>query len=310
LVGISKDRTAQRLAHPAWGVLDEGTDARSVGLRRKLDACRENHPRHTTVLLALIRQLYDLEDRAKLWTPPQRLELRQRESVRVPNQIRVYLDGPELERLLPKSDLAEAVGYLKNNWDALLLYTTDGRFPIDNNETEHLMKQVRAPTRSGWSGPQELAAHRQLGGGRSGGELDDDHQHGGPQRPGRWELSQRRVGPNAGRLHGLGIVASRSLERTASRGGAELSGRRTSRCRRPPPRPTRPPRSPPPADKQEGVAGWGVKHPRAETPRATHRSFQEPSALRYLHVAALSTRHSVARASAIPSIAKRTSNRV
>lgn len=125
--------------------------------RRKLDECRENHPRHTTVLLALIRQLYDLEDRAKLWTPAQRLELRQRESVRVLNQIRAYLEGPALERLLPKSDLAEAIGYLKNNWDALWLYTTDGRLPIDNNETEHLMKQI-ATGRKNWLG------HRRFGG--------------------------------------------------------------------------------------------------------------------------------------------------
>lgn len=117
--------------------------------RRKLHECRLNHPRHTTVLLALVRQLYDLEDRAKLWSVDARLELRQREALRVLTQIRAYIDGPELERLLPKSDLAEAIGYLKNNWDALLLYTTDGRLPIDNNETEHLMKQI-ATGRKNW----------------------------------------------------------------------------------------------------------------------------------------------------------------
>ena len=125
--------------------------------RRKLDECRENHPRHTTVLLALIRELYDLEDRAKLWTPQQRLELRQRESVRALDQIREYLDGPQLERLLPKSDLAEAIGYLNNNWNALLLYTTDGRLPIDNNETEYLMKQI-ATGRKNWLHIGSLAA--------------------------------------------------------------------------------------------------------------------------------------------------------
>ncbi len=124
---------------------------------RKLDECRENHPRHTTVLLALIRQLYDLEDGAKLWSAEQRLELRRREAVRVLQQIREYLDGPPLERLLPKSDLAEAIGYLKNNWDALLLYTTDGRLPIDNNETEHLMKQI-ATGRKNWMHIGSLAA--------------------------------------------------------------------------------------------------------------------------------------------------------
>jgi len=100
--------------------------------RRKLDECRVGQARHSTVLLSLSRQLYDLEDRAKLWSAQRRGELRQRESLRVLKQIRAYLDGPSLERLLPKSDFAKAIGYLKNNWDALLLYTTDGRFPIDN----------------------------------------------------------------------------------------------------------------------------------------------------------------------------------
>jgi len=117
--------------------------------RRKFNECRASQPRHSPVLLSLIRQLYDLEDRAKLWTAERRGELRQRESLRVLKQIREYMDGPPLERLLPKSDFAKAVGYIKNNWDALLLYTTDGRFPIDNNETEHLMKQI-ATGRKNW----------------------------------------------------------------------------------------------------------------------------------------------------------------
>ena len=112
------------------------------------------------MLLALVRQLYDLEERAKLWTISERLELRQRESLHVLGQIRAYIDSPQLERLLPKSDLAEAIGYLRNNWDALLLYTTDGRLPIDNNETEHLMKQI-ATGRKNWLHIGSVAAgHR------------------------------------------------------------------------------------------------------------------------------------------------------
>lgn len=125
--------------------------------RRKLDECRVNHPRHTTVLLALIQQLFDLETRAQSWSPAERLELRERESLRVLQQIRDYLDGPASERLLPKSDLAKALGYLKNHWDALLLYTIDGRLPIDNNETEQLMKQI-ATGRKNWLHVGSLAA--------------------------------------------------------------------------------------------------------------------------------------------------------
>jgi transposase len=117
--------------------------------RRKLHECRKNHPRHATVLLGLIRQLYDLEDRAKMWSAEERLALRQSESLRVLQHIREYLDGPELARVLPKSDLAQAVGYLRNHWDALLVYTTDGRMPIDNNDVEQLMKQI-ALGRKNW----------------------------------------------------------------------------------------------------------------------------------------------------------------
>jgi transposase len=125
--------------------------------RRKLYECRTNHPRHTTVLLALVRQLYDLEERAAAWTAAQRLALRQTEALPVLQQMRAYLDGPAGDRLLPKSDLAEATGYLKNHWDALLLYTTDGRLPIDNNLTEQLMKQI-ATGRKNWLHVGSVAA--------------------------------------------------------------------------------------------------------------------------------------------------------
>jgi len=51
--------------------------------------------------------------------------------------------------VLPKSKFAEALGYLRNHWDPLRLYLTDGRMPMDNNETEQLMKQV-AVGRKNW----------------------------------------------------------------------------------------------------------------------------------------------------------------
>ena len=67
------------------------------------------------------------------------------------NRIRAYLDNAAVAvpRVLPKSDLATAVGYIRNNWDALLVYTTKGSIPIDNNDVEQLMKQV-ALGRKNW----------------------------------------------------------------------------------------------------------------------------------------------------------------
>ena len=46
---------------------------------------------------------------------------------------------------------------MKNHWEALLLYTTDGRLPIDNNETEQLMKQI-ATGRKNWLHVGSVAA--------------------------------------------------------------------------------------------------------------------------------------------------------
>lgn len=125
--------------------------------RRKFDACRMNHPQVAPKVLAFLRELYDLETRAKLWSIEHRLELRQNQSLRVLEQLRTYLAGPASERLLPKSDLADAIRYVQNNWDALVQFTSNGQLPIDNNECEQLMKQI-ATGRKNWLHVGSVAA--------------------------------------------------------------------------------------------------------------------------------------------------------
>lgn len=119
--------------------------------RRKFDECSANHVRQCPTILALIQLLYDVETRAKECTPERRADLRQQDSQRILQQLRAYLDGPEmaLPVVLPKSKLAQAANYVKNNWAALSLFVSDGRIPFDNNETEQLMKQV-ATGRKNW----------------------------------------------------------------------------------------------------------------------------------------------------------------
>ncbi len=125
--------------------------------RRKFDAYRMNHPQVAPKVLAFLRELYDLETRAKLRSTEQRLELRQNQSLRVLEQVRTYLAGPASERLLPKSDLADAIRYVQNNWDALIQFTRNGQLPIDNNECEQLMKQI-ATGRKNWLHVGSVAA--------------------------------------------------------------------------------------------------------------------------------------------------------
>lgn len=117
--------------------------------RRKVFDGRSSHPQLAPLFLALIRQLYDIEDRARELSVADRLALRQREAAPLLNRIRTLLDGDECSRVLPKSVFAEALGYMRNHWRALLLYTTNGLLPIDNNDVEQLMKQV-ATGRKNW----------------------------------------------------------------------------------------------------------------------------------------------------------------
>jgi len=51
--------------------------------------------------------------------------------------------------VLPKDSFGQALTYLRNQFEPLLVYLDDGLMPIDNNETEQLMKQV-AIGRKNW----------------------------------------------------------------------------------------------------------------------------------------------------------------
>ena len=64
---------------------------RSVGLRRMFLDAASSYPRQAHQVLEWIRQLYDLEDRARAWSVDARRELRGRESNPVLDRIEAYL---------------------------------------------------------------------------------------------------------------------------------------------------------------------------------------------------------------------------
>jgi len=116
--------------------------------RRKFYDARSNAPRQANEILEWIRQLYDIEDRAREWSAGERLALRQRESVPILDRIEAKLD--ELTgRVLPKSALGKAVTYARNQWAALRRYTGDGRLTIDNNVSERTLR-LQAIGRKNW----------------------------------------------------------------------------------------------------------------------------------------------------------------
>jgi transposase len=116
--------------------------------RRKFFEAIHSSPREVHQLLEWIRQLYDIEERARTWTEAARAALRQHEAEPVLDRIEAYLAQLE-RRALPKSVLAKAVSYAQNQWQALRRYTTDGRLSIDNNVSERTLRH-QAIGRKNW----------------------------------------------------------------------------------------------------------------------------------------------------------------
>jgi transposase len=131
--------------------------------RRKFFDARETDGRRAAEMLAMVGELYAVEDEAKEAIAEMlketsevpraeqeriRLELRQEKSVPVLARIKSWLDTEE-KLVLPRSPMAAAIGYLLNQWVALCVYATTGLLNIDNNAAERAMKRV-AIGRKNW----------------------------------------------------------------------------------------------------------------------------------------------------------------
>jgi transposase len=116
--------------------------------RRKFYEARGSDALRAHQALAYYRQLYELERAAKDFSDAQRLQMRQDLAVPILGQFRTWLAAQRPE-VLPKSPMAEAIGYALNNWAALIRYTEAGFLAIDNNVAEREMKRI-AIGRKNW----------------------------------------------------------------------------------------------------------------------------------------------------------------
>jgi transposase len=131
-----------------------GSDGRIVEVacwahaRRKFFDARSSSPTEASLVLEMIRRLYEVEDRARPLDNAARLALRQADAVPILERLRAELDRLSA-KLLPKSALAKAVNYALNQWQALRRYTEDGRLTIDNNISERRLRD-QAIGRKNW----------------------------------------------------------------------------------------------------------------------------------------------------------------
>jgi transposase len=121
-------------------------------MRRKFFDARQTDSVRSAQMLEMVRQLYAVEDEAAKLIAAQpgatsaradavRLDLRQRKSVPVLEKIKTWLDE-QAKLVLPRSPIADAIGYALNQWDALCIYTKHGFLNIDNNPAERPLKLI------------------------------------------------------------------------------------------------------------------------------------------------------------------------
>jgi transposase len=116
--------------------------------RRKFFDAKETDGRRAAEMLAIVRDLYAVEDEAKGPDHDARRELRQQKSVPILAKIKAWLDN-ERPLVLPRSPMAAAITYTLNQWDALNRYVEQGFLNIDNNAAERALKRV-AIGRKNW----------------------------------------------------------------------------------------------------------------------------------------------------------------
>jgi transposase len=116
--------------------------------RRKFFEARSSSPAEASLILQMIRRLYEVEDRARPLDDDARRALRQAAAIPILERLKGELDRLS-SRLLPKSALAQATTYALNQWQALCRYTQDGRLTIDNNVSERRLRD-QAIGRKNW----------------------------------------------------------------------------------------------------------------------------------------------------------------
>ncbi len=110
--------------------------------RREFVKAESNDPILASQGISFYRQLYDVEERAKTLDAAGRLELRERDAAPIWNRMERWLAGDAAHGALPGSAIGNALGYLRNQWTALRRYLSDGNLPIDNDQSEQIIRPL------------------------------------------------------------------------------------------------------------------------------------------------------------------------
>lgn len=130
----------------------------SAHCRRNFYDCKTSDPDRAHLVLARIRQLYEVEKEAGKLTAERglagsdadavRLLLRQEKSLVLVTALREWLIAEQV-KVLPKSPMGLAIAYALRRWEALTRYLAHGFLAIDNNVAELTLRHI-AIGRKNW----------------------------------------------------------------------------------------------------------------------------------------------------------------
>ena len=111
--------------------------------RRHFVESKDSDKERSEWMLSTIQELYDIERDAREGnlSSDERYQLRQEKAVPILKSIKDWLDKESI-KVLPKSVVGKAIGYMLNQWSRLKEYVTDGRLEIDNNLVENAIRPV------------------------------------------------------------------------------------------------------------------------------------------------------------------------
>jgi transposase len=107
--------------------------------RRKYIEAEETDKERSQVALAFIQKLYAVEREIKGISPKRKKRVRRSRSTKILKRFKQWLDQ-EIQKVLPKSPIGQAIQYTRGHWEGLLTYTKDGAVEIDSNRVERSIR--------------------------------------------------------------------------------------------------------------------------------------------------------------------------
>lgn len=112
-------------------------------IRRDFFDAQGNDAKHSEEALAIIRQMYAVEEEARVQqlTHAQRLALRQEKLKPLFELFKIWLDT-NAKKVTPSSTIGKAIAYALNRWSNMQIVLQDGSVEIDNNLVENVIRVI------------------------------------------------------------------------------------------------------------------------------------------------------------------------